>query len=103
MSALVPERAGWMYLGEEPYFFDHWGYGEGLDFRQIIYDYGAWHHRSGQDIEPDMENIDKFVSDYPPGWYWSGHTANPSGEGAPTGAGPFSNREAAMLAAETVR
>lgn len=89
-------RPGWAYLGEEPYWFDHWGYGEGAGFRQVTYDFGVWHHPQGE--EPDMNNVDEFVSDYPPGWYWTGS----AGEGAITGGGPFTSRDAAMAAAEHV-
>ena len=92
MSA--PARPGWAYLGEEPYFFDHWGRGEGASFRQVIYDYGMWLHPRGE--EPTMDNIDEFASDYPPGWYWSGADA----AGATIGGGPFGSRDAAMAAAE---
>jgi hypothetical protein len=94
VSAPARTRPGWTYLGEEPYFFDHWGYGEGASFRQVMYDYGAWQHPRGE--EATMDNIGEFTSDYPPGWYWSG--AKGSDEIA--GGGPFVSREAAQVAAE---
>lgn len=89
-------RPGWAYLGEEPYWFDHWDYGGGPDFRQVTYDFGAWYHPRAE--EPDMDNIREFVSDYPPGWYWTRSVE----AGVIMGGGPFTSRDAAMLAAEQV-
>lgn len=94
MNPRQAARLGWSYLGEEPYFFDHWGYGTGASFRQVIYDYGAWQHPRGE--EATMENIGEFSSDYPPGWYWSSIDA----DGHTSGDGPFTSCELAMSAAE---